>query len=465
MKIKVYISKDGESTVITLRGAIERARRALAAKRKLVYRVHRVLGIALALWLALLALTGALLMFRAELDWLTTPALRVTPVNSGGALGASASRRAQAPVWDPERVLRGVAHHAPSARVLRVDRPETARSASLVRIADGSRTTELFVHPVTGEVQGARELSGSYHSVADLVRQLHVRVLLGAWGRALVGVLGVLWVLALLTGWWVHGRKRRPGPGPFRRSARSSRPGRGSRRAGAWRSQLHAGLARATLPYALLMGVSGAWLGLETLPHLMSQMTPMHPPPLQHSDAAQNGALNDSPHTPLSSAGLRVHEVRHAEQQAQRVLPGARVATLFPPEHAAQPWLAALVHASPWLPPGAVQLDLEGPHSSAPRLYAATRSARVTGALEALHVGSFAAHAGALAWPLRLLWALLGATPALVALAGLYGTFRRQRVRAAKRQALPRPHPRDPVPPHAQRPHPALPTLPLRDLS
>ena len=52
-------------------------------------------------------------------------------------------------------------------------------------------------------------------------------------------------------------------------------------------------------------------------------------------------------------------------------------------------------------------------------------------------MGSFAAHAGPFAWVLRALWALLGLTPAVVAMAGLYGTYRRLHVRAAKRHPLP----------------------------
>lgn len=400
MKVKVIIDR--------FQG---RLRQGVAAHRKAAYRAHRVLGVGLALWLALLALTGALLVFRAELDWLSTPALRVEP--------AAASE----PAWRPERVTAAVDAHAPGARLLRVDRPATSRSASLVRIAEGAHTRELFVHPRTGAVLGGRSLDDGQHSLADLVRQLHVRVLLGAWGRTLVGLLGLLWVAALVTGWWVHGRRR---------------PSR------TWRARLHAGLARVTLPYAVMMGVSGAWLGLETLPYLLSRVD------LRAAFGAPHEAPHDAPHeapheAPVPETQAHGDVLAHAEEHANRALPGARVQTLWPPEHPDQAWLAGLEHTSAWLPPGAVELDLpraaqpgqSGQPARPARLYAPTTAEHVTGALEALHVGSFAQHAGPFAWPLRLLWALLGATPVVVALAGLYGTLRRYRARAKQRPPLP----------------------------
>ncbi|MEZ4328591.1 MAG: PepSY-associated TM helix domain-containing protein [Polyangiales bacterium] len=415
MKVKVVFMRAWESL-----GGL------LAARRKGVYRVHRVLGIVLALWLALLAGTGALLMFRAELDWLTTPALRVSP--------AAAGERD----FRPARVLRGVTAYAPEATVLRVDRPETVRSASLVRVSEGAYTTELFVHPRTGAVLGGRSLDGETHSVADTLRQFHVRLLLGAWGRPLVGVLGVLWLVALVTGWWVHGRRR-----PTRRTR-------------SLRARLHGGLAYTTLPFAILMGLSGAYLGLETVPYLLERVQRAHATstnaavPSQTPAVAQAGppdphttALPEAPTVPEErhdrSHGelvrARLSELTDLDAHVRRVSPEAGVTTLFPPLEAGQTWLVALSRTSPLLPPGSVELELGASHS--PRLYPPDTLGHVTGALEALHVGSFAAHAGPFAWVLRALWALLGLTPAVVALAGLYGTYRRLHVRAAKRHPLP----------------------------
>jgi uncharacterized iron-regulated membrane protein len=396
-----------------------------SAQRKRAYRLHRVVGVGLALWLVLLSVTGALLMFRPELDWLTTPALRVSPAGDDHA------------AWDAERVLRGAQAHAPGARIVRLDRPETQRSASLVRVETERGLRDLFVHPRTGAVLGGRDIGGSHHSVADVIRQLHVRVLLGAWGRTLVGVLGLVWLVALLTGWWVHGR----GKQKARRVARSSR-----RTAGAWRTRLHAGLAYATLPYALLMGVSGAWLGLETLPHLLQRLGP-------------DRHVDETNHAPELTAPQRLTAgLAFVDAHAERALPGSRVSALFPPEHAAQTWLATLEHTEPWLPRGLVALDLPGTPGGPGKLHEVTVGDHLTGALEALHVGSFTRHAGPLDVPLRVLWALLGLTPVVVALAGLYGTYRRRRAQArsqpSREWALPTPAPLRPLPGLSRSSHP-----------
>jgi hypothetical protein len=176
------------------------------------------------------------------------------------------------------------------------------------------------------------------------------------------------------------------------------------------------------------MGVSGAWLGLETLPYLLSRVGAVETAPATLEPAS----VNPRDRAPL----LRAGDLAHVDAAAARASPGAHVATLFPPERVGQTWLAALSHTSPLAPPGSVELDLAGATTPA-RLYAPRGVHLLSGALEALHVGSFAAHTGLLAWPLRLLWALLGLTPLVVALAGLYGTYRRHRVRAAKRQPTP----------------------------
>jgi hypothetical protein len=208
--------------------------------------------------------------------------------------------------------------------------------------------------------------------------------------------LGLLWLVAFGTGWWVH-RRRRP-----------------SR---AWRARLHAGLARLTLPYALVMGVSGAWLGLETLPALLDRAQDTHPQSI-------------APDVPPPQSALRPSDTRGAELLAQRRLPGSRVSTLIPPAAPNERWLAALDRTSPWLVAGAVELELPGPKDTQAQLYLPSGRLHVTSALEAVHVGSFAGHAGVFEWPLRVLWALLGLTPAVIACAGLCGTYRRRRARA-----------------------------------
>lgn len=175
--------------------------------------MHRWLGLTTALFLLLAGLTGALLAWEPQLDaWLAPGLHRVAPP------------AVPAPVLPPlelrRRVADQLARQGASVEVVRVEFPRHAeRSVRLrVRPVDGARPPgydEVFAHPATGAVLGARDTQGWPSSAASLMPflfRLHCALALpDPWGRALLGVVSLLWTIDCFIGGWVTlppGRRR-----------------------------------------------------------------------------------------------------------------------------------------------------------------------------------------------------------------------------------------------------------------
>ncbi len=206
--------------------------------RKTAFRVHRWLGRALAVWVALVCLSGVVAVFRAELDWTTTPSLRVAPHDGDAAMS---SVRATVAAAFPRHEQR----HAIA--------PETIRSAARVHLRSPSgQWLDVFVSPDGRDILGQRSMSGRCYSVADCVRQFHVRLLLGRVGRVVAGCLALAWLVLLIAGWAL-------GRGPKRDAARTADT------RGAWRDVRanHRRIGYYAMPFAIAMSLTGAYLGLE----------------------------------------------------------------------------------------------------------------------------------------------------------------------------------------------------------
>lgn len=353
--------------------------------------LHAALGLALGALFAVIALTGSAAVFRREIDWLSTPGLRVSPTVT--RVGADAVMRAAHAVM-------------PEGAPFELRPPEGARFAYVVLWRDGARTTEVFVDPATARVTGVRPWGEGLGSLANGLRQLHVRLLLGIWGRVLVGVLGLSLVLAALTGLALGTRAHRAAKNP--RAARAQR---------------HARVGRWTLAFHLLLGGSGAVLGLEVLPHALARLG--RPPPAPR--VAPAPALAAPP------AGLDA-----VIRSAHKRLPGH---TLRGVRFGHDPrFVTVMLDApSPWVRHGAsgVMADLaRGVTISADDASRGTLVARAYDALDPLHFGYFGEAWGTVPGLLiRALWSLLGLSPAWLALSG----FRMMQARTDRRPEAPAP--------------------------
>ncbi len=213
---------------------------------KTVFRWHLWLGLISGLFMFLVGMTGAVAVFIEEIDWLVTPGLRVAAPAGAGRADAAA-------------VVAAVRTAYPDGRItsLRLsERPRFAHTVSVQRPRP-HRGAEVFVDPVTAEITGTRTVSGGYtSSVRNFIRQSHVRLLMGLWGRVFVGVLGVVLVLSCITGLWVY-------RGWIKKMFQWHLTGKWRQRP-AW-AELHKFIGVWSLLFNVVIGATGAVLGLENL--------------------------------------------------------------------------------------------------------------------------------------------------------------------------------------------------------
>ncbi|MBM3728234.1 MAG: PepSY domain-containing protein [Acidobacteria bacterium] len=192
---------------------------------RVLYRLHKGLGLALGAFALTFAATGGLLLLRQEL-----PRLPACPPRSLAEIAAAAEGSVQGILLPAEPGL-----------------PTT------VYVLSGGQFSQVLVNPCTAARIGVKDGSG-------LIRQIHVRLMLpNPWGRAAAGLLGSFLLLSAVTGALVYGRFMRGNRGQaFRRGVRRQLT----------LSDLHKMVGIATLLFQVLLIATGAtlalvpWLGL-----------------------------------------------------------------------------------------------------------------------------------------------------------------------------------------------------------
>lgn len=157
--------------------------------RRLLLKVHLIIGFAAAPLLAVLGASGAVLVFEDEIDhWLNRDLL---------------TTRGTGPVLSPAALQDRVEQGMPGTTVRGLSLSDDDGHAWVVNVV--SKTGEgknLLVDPhdgrILGEVAGLRTTTRTIH-------QFHTRLLAGTWGRAVVGWGGVTLVILAVSGlvlWW-----------------------------------------------------------------------------------------------------------------------------------------------------------------------------------------------------------------------------------------------------------------------
>jgi len=153
-----------------------------------VAKLHKWVGLGALGVLALTALTGAILVFRAEIDRIAAPHLHAVE-EAGPPL----------PLAD---VVRLAEQRAPGFAARSIDyprRPGAPLAVHVERAADGAAMS-VHIAPMSGRVVGIRTTD-----VLAILADLHVELAAGAVGATVVGTLGILLLGLLLTGlyvWW-----------------------------------------------------------------------------------------------------------------------------------------------------------------------------------------------------------------------------------------------------------------------
>jgi uncharacterized iron-regulated membrane protein len=170
-----------------------------------VWRWHFYAGFLVLPVLMLMALTGAIYLFRAEIeDAVHRPLAAVTP----------SATTVSPDVWSASAKAEGGGE---IASVLIPDRDDRAVRFT-VRKADGSQVY-VFVNPADGQVTGQTPAGG----ITETVKRLHSLEIVGRWGNLLVEIVAGWAMIMVATGlflWWP--RKREAGVTTIR--ARAGRP-------------------------------------------------------------------------------------------------------------------------------------------------------------------------------------------------------------------------------------------------
>jgi len=202
------------------------------------YLVHSWTGLLTGWLLFVVCLTGTLVVYKFPLKALSNP--EMARVEAPDNLG-------------PDGALAAFDKAVPGAKVSVIAFPSDIYSihqySVVAKTVEGGEN-RYWVSPETGEVRS--ELQSDF---ADFVQRLHAGLFMGQKGRWIVGLLGVTMAASLIAGLWFHWPH-------LRRDLFHLRLGEHRRKV--W-ADLHKFGGVWALPFHLVIALTGAWLGLESL--------------------------------------------------------------------------------------------------------------------------------------------------------------------------------------------------------
>lgn len=348
--------------------------------RRAARTVHLWAGLAIGAYVVAIGVTGALLVFRPELQAWSYPHL------FGGA-------GVRPGTLDPDRVAALVTRHFPGERLSGIDYPGARRTTALVYLTSGDAFRAVFVDPAAGRVVGELPRDGWVQRLQDV----HARLGAGRGGLTANGVGAGLLVLMTLTGVVIAwpGWRRLP------RALFVSRAGGGVRAI----RELHRAAGLWVWPVAVMWGMTGVYLAF--------------PGPVR----AMVEAIAPSARTPVRGPSGSGHAAGTAPRlgwlvaRARQQAPGAQVARIVMPAASDAPYrvtLARGVHGD-WDDRDELTCLLD--HDGA---LVGIEDARERPAGYAVGGWFRLVHAGAVGgWPVRLLWAVCALVLPLLVVSGV----------------------------------------------
>ena len=156
--------------------------------RAAFFRLHSWLGIVTGVFLLVIAGSGSLVVFNDEIEWLVNPAARADPAQG---------------VRPIDDVAAAIQARHPDRRFA-IHLQIGPRWAHIAYVYDGRSQRLLLVDPATAAIRSDQLMDGYTFNTGYFLRQLHVRLLMGYWGRVFVGLFGVTLVLSVLTSLWIY---------------------------------------------------------------------------------------------------------------------------------------------------------------------------------------------------------------------------------------------------------------------
>lgn len=218
--------------------------------QRLLWKIHHWSGLYAGIVIGILCFTGAIAVFIPEIDgWIQKRYYSV----SSTPLAASALPKIDKAFAEAKRQY-------PKMSGLMIDMPDQSGGVATFSFSvKGKEKADvqhhfLFVDVVKDKIVGSRNRQ---NSLANYLRQIHVRLYEGFWGRQLVGLAGVAFVIVTVTGFLIYGKfmKKQAYPKIRRKGMRILM--------GDW----HKILGISALAFNFVIACSGAWLGLQ--PKLM----------------------------------------------------------------------------------------------------------------------------------------------------------------------------------------------------
>lgn len=345
--------------------------------------IHTWIGLVAGLVIAVVSLSGSIIVFRTEIQL------------------ASAPRGAGGPgVVGPDTIERQIALSHPDAKVRRVRFPAAAGDPFVVQVATAGRQERLVCEASTGRVLGTLKTGWT-----DWMVDLHRNLLAGKTGRKAVGAVGIVLFVLAATGmllWLIGARKWQAWV--------SVRPQGGSRR---FHFELHR--AAGLWSYGLLTVVAFAGIGLafpDSFRNALQQVT-------------GGPAASKAPRV-TESAGQALRTLDDYLRVGVSAMPDGVPTELRLPESKKAP-VDLRLHRSGDLSPGGNHVYLD---PSTGTVLAVSKAAdqplgvRIFAAFAPIHYGEF----GGL--PIKLLWGLLGAIPSVLFVTGLLTWWRPNRRKA-----------------------------------
>lgn len=206
------------------------------------YAWHKWTGLIVGLFLLIINLSGAIAVFKNDLDRLLTPAKVVRPGTAKASL---------------DTVLENAKRAHAGTRIIGIVMPDHPDAAYVIdAVSEKRQRIEIFADPYTGSITGSRQ--GEHF--ANVLRQLHLRFyFFGFWGRVVVGVLGVVFLVSTITGLLIYWRFMR---GVFSRGMHFWQIRKGFQLS---TSDWHKLVGIGAVVFNLILAFTGAFLGLENL--------------------------------------------------------------------------------------------------------------------------------------------------------------------------------------------------------
>lgn len=230
-----------------------------------LYAWHKWCGLFSALFLFIINFSGAVAVFKEEIDRFVTPAKVVRPGTVKAPLDA---------------LMHNVFGQFSGAQIIRITLPRRPDAALEVLAEARGVRMDVFADPYTGTITGWR----SGETLANIIRQTHLRFFyFGFWGRVVVGFFGVVMLISAITGLIIYGPFMR---GVFSRGLHFWSIRQGLQLA---TSDLHKLVGITALAFNIVIGVTGAVLGLENLTRYTPRFQQdLHPRPLVTADPKQS---------------------------------------------------------------------------------------------------------------------------------------------------------------------------------